>query len=215
MERRFAFALTYQRDTVVRAARALLCRVAPREAEAAPAVRLGVPALAGSRPVRSGGATGTVGEVLLRRALAATGTGISIVDLRLPDQPLVYVNRAFEQLAGLPAAEALGRNCRFLQCPDTDPAAVARMRRAVADGVECEEVLLNRRADGSTWWNECRLTPVRDPAGVVVQYIGVQTDVTARVEAERALATERDRSRDYAARLAAYAGEPGPAAVRG
>jgi PAS domain S-box-containing protein len=215
MERRFAFALTYQRDTVVRAARALLCRVAPREAEAAPAVRLGVPAVADSRPVRSGGATGTVGEVLLRRALAATGTGISIVDLRLPDQPLVYVNRAFEQLAGLPAAEALGRNCRFLQCPDTDPAAVARMRRAVADGVECEEVLLNRRADGSTWWNECRLTPVRDPAGVVVQYIGVQTDVTARVEAERALATERDRSRDYAARLAAYAGEPGPAAVRG
>jgi PAS domain S-box-containing protein len=203
-DRRFAFALTYDRETVVRAARALLCRVAPREADlraptprpaAAPA---GLPAL-GATPA------GTVGEVLLHRALGATGTGISIVDLRLPDQPLVYVNPAFERLSGAPAAELLGRNCRFLQSPDTDPAAVDRIRQAITDGVECQEVLLNRRADGTTWWNECRLTPVRDPSGAVVQYIGVQTDVTARVEAERALATERDRSRDYEERLAEFA----------
>jgi len=155
----------------------------------------------GGSQVLLGGA-GRPGQELLQHALAAVGSGVTVVDLRLPDQPLVYVNPAFERLAGAPAGEVLGRNCRFLQCPDTDPAAVARIRQAIADGAECTEVLLNRRADGSTWWNECRLTPVRDPAGAVVQYIGVQTDVTARVEAERALATERDRSRDYATRLA-------------
>jgi hypothetical protein len=97
----------------------------------------------------------------------------------------------------------LGRNCRFLQGPDTDAAAVTRIRLAVDAGERCTEVLVNVRADGSTWWNECSLTPVTDAAGTVVQYIGIQTDVTARIEAERALATEQDRSRRFEVRLAA------------
>ena len=193
-ERRFAFALTYERDTVVQAARALLSRVAPRAEEPPPAV----PA---PRPPESS-VPAVPGEGLLHRALAAVGTGISIVDLRLPDQPLIYVNPAFERLSGHPAADVLGRNCRFLQVPDTDPAAIARVRAAIAAGEEVCEVLLNRRADGSTWWNECRLTPVTDADGRVVQYIGVQADVTAQVEAERALTTERERSRRYASQLA-------------
>jgi len=196
-ERRFDFALTYERDTVVRAARALLSRVAPRVVEpVAPA-----PVTAGSRQPAPTGA-GDPGEGLLRRALAAVGTGITIVDLRLPDQPLVYANPAFERLSGFPAAEMLGRNCRFLQLPDTDPSAVGRVRAAIAAGREVREVLLNRRADGSTWWNECHLTPVTDADGRVVQYIGVQADVTAQVEAERALVVEQERSRRYAAQLA-------------
>ncbi|WP_237492095.1 EAL domain-containing protein [Modestobacter sp. L9-4] len=193
-ERRFAFALTYERDTVVQAARALLSRVAPRAEE--PPSTVAVP-----RP-QVPSVSAVPGEGLLHRALAVVSTGISIVDLRLPDQPLVYVNPAFERLSGHPAAEVLGRNCRFLQVPDTDPAAVARVREAIAAGEEVREVLLNRRADGSTWWNECHLTPVTDADGRVVQYIGIQADVTARVEAERALTTERERSRRYASELA-------------
>ena len=63
-------------------------------------------------------------------------------------------------------------------------------------------MLLNQRADGSSWWNECSLTPVPDGTGAVVQYIGIQTDVTERVTAERALATEQDRCSRYAARIA-------------
>jgi PAS domain S-box-containing protein len=193
-ERRFAFALTYERDTVVQAARALLSRVAPRAEEPPSTVAVTRPQVPSGPPVP--------GEGLLHRALAVVSTGISIVDLRLPDQPLVYVNPAFERLSGHPAAEVLGRNCRFLQVPDTDPAAVARVREAIAAGEEVREVLLNRRADGSTWWNECHLTPVTDADGRVVQYIGIQADVTARVEAERALTTERERSRRYASELA-------------
>jgi PAS domain S-box-containing protein len=195
LDRRFAFALTYERDTVVRAARALLSRVAARTDEPAPQAPLPPrPGAAPARQLLTGGA-GHPGEALLERALAAVGSGVTIVDLRLPDQPLVYVNPAFERLSGFPADAVLGRNCRFLQGPDTDPSAVARIRRAVGAGEACREVLLNQRADGRSWWNECSLTPVTDPTGAVVQYIGIQTDVTARVEAERALATERDRGR--------------------
>ncbi|MGY2080615.1 EAL domain-containing protein [Modestobacter sp. SYSU DS0657] len=206
LERRFAFALTYDRDTVVRAARSLLSRVAPcvRPDPASPAEPAGTAPTPTPAPTPAAARmlAGSPREALLQRALAAVDTGVTVVDLRLPDQPLVYVNPAFARLAGFPAEEVLGRNCRFLQSPDTDPAPVARVRAAIAAGQECREVLLNRRADGSTWWNECHLIPVTDPTGAVVQYIGIQADVTAQVETERALATERDRCRDLDARLA-------------
>ena len=107
----------------------------------------------------------------------------------------------------------LGRNCRFLQGPDTDAAAVARLRAAVDAGAEIREVLLNQRTDGTSWWNECHLTPVTDDEGRVVQYIGVQADVTARVEAERALLTEQERSRRYEAQLARLDAQRGGAKV--
>jgi diguanylate cyclase (GGDEF)-like protein/PAS domain S-box-containing protein len=118
------------------------------------------------------------------------------------DQPLVYVNSAFEQLAGLPAGAALGRNCRFLQGPDTDPGVVARMRAAIGEGAEFRATMLNHRGpDREPWWNEIHLAPVRDASGAVVQYIGVQNDVTARITAERELLQERDRTRRHLAQI--------------
>ncbi|MGY1605370.1 EAL domain-containing protein [Geodermatophilus sp. SYSU D00815] len=199
LERTFEYALTYDRDTVVRAASALLSRVAPAAAAVAEAAVL-APAHPAPAAAPAGGLPDR--EALLHRALAATSAGVTIVDLRLPDQPLVYVNAAFEELAGLPREEVLGRNCRFLQGPDTDPAAVARLREAIERGVECRETLLNVRGpDRTPWWNEIHLAPVTDAYGAVVQYIGIQHDVTARVEAERALLVERDRSRGYLARM--------------
>jgi diguanylate cyclase (GGDEF)-like protein/PAS domain S-box-containing protein len=119
-----------------------------------------------------------------------------------PDQPLVYVNDAFEVLSGHPREELVGRNCRFLQGDDTDPAAVSRIRTAVDDGLEWRETLLNYRGpDRTPWWNEVYLAPVTDDGGRVVQYIGVQNDVTARIDAERALQLERDRAQGYLARI--------------
>jgi diguanylate cyclase (GGDEF)-like protein len=79
---------------------------------------------------------------------------------------------------------------------------VARIRAAIASGRECRELLLNVRGPGrEPWWNEVHLSPVRDGDGRVVQYIGVQTDVTERVRAERALRLESDRARSYLARI--------------
>ncbi|MGY1804142.1 diguanylate cyclase domain-containing protein [Blastococcus sp. SYSU D00922] len=199
LERSFEYALTYDRDTVVRAAHALLTRVVPRTA---------VPAPVAARPAPAGTTAaapaplGVDGDALLRSALAATTSGVTIVDMRLPDQPLIYVNEAFEQLAGLPRELVLGRNCRFLQSPDADPAAVARMRAAIDRGEECRVTVLNLRgADRQPWWNEIHLAPVLDADGAVAQYIGVQHDVTARVEAERALVQERDRNRACLTRI--------------
>jgi diguanylate cyclase (GGDEF)-like protein len=76
------------------------------------------------------------------------------------------------------------------------------MREAIRSGEGCRETMLNYRGpDREPWWNEIRLSPVKDAAGRLVQYIGVQTDVTARVEAERALRQETDRARRYLARI--------------
>jgi len=197
LERTFEYALTYDRATVLRAAHALLSRVAPRVGRRETAVEVRRPAPARVSPVLP-----VDGDAMLRSALSATTSGVTIADLEQPDQPLVYVNEAFEQLAGFPRAEVLGRNCRFLQSPDTDPAAVARIRAAIDRGEECRETVLNLRGPERTpWWNEIHLSPVVDDAGTVIRYVGVQHDVTARVEAERALLQERDRNEQYVARI--------------
>ncbi|MCZ2807445.1 diguanylate cyclase [Modestobacter sp. VKM Ac-2983] len=201
LQRRYEYALTYDRHTVERAAVALVARVAAQPAPELPVEdRTAVPA-AGAR-IAAGPTGGTVEEGLLRRALAATTSGVTIADMTAPDQPLVYVNAAFEQLAGLAAGEVLGRNCRFLQGQDTDPGTVDRMRLAIREGAEFRATLLNHRGpDREPWWNEIHLAPVLDAAGDVIQYIGVQTDVTGRVNAERELLRERDRTRQHLAQI--------------
>lgn len=120
---------------------------------------------------------------LLSRVLDAARTGISIADAREPGLPLIYVNRGFSELTGYSAEESLGRNCRFLQGPATSPTASARIREALQAGQDCRVVLKNYRKDGSTFWNELTLTPVRDDAGRLTHFIGIQQDVTARVHA--------------------------------
>jgi PAS domain S-box-containing protein len=129
------------------------------------------------------------------RALDAAAEGITISDLSLPDNPLIYVNTGFERLTGYPAEEVLGRNCRFLQGTDTDPATAETIRRAIHEERECTVEILNYRRDGTTFWNRLSLTPVRDDSGKVTNYIGVQSDVTARREAEEALREANRRIR--------------------
>jgi sigma-B regulation protein RsbU (phosphoserine phosphatase) len=121
------------------------------------------------------------------RALDVAAEGITIADARLPARPLIYANEGFERLTGFPVGEVLGKNCRFLQGPDTDPTAVAEIRAAIADERECIVEILNYRRDGSSFWNRLSITPVRDASGVVTHYIGIQSDVTARREAEDGL----------------------------
>jgi diguanylate cyclase (GGDEF)-like protein/PAS domain S-box-containing protein len=148
------------------------------------------------------GGSGSLPNVLAGRALGATTSGVTIADMTSPDQPLVFVNAAFERLAGYRDTELLGHNCRFLQGPETDPASLARIRTALAAGHECRETMVNYRGEArELWWNEILLSPVHDESGRVVQFIGVQSDVTARVEAERALAEETERAGHYLARL--------------
>jgi diguanylate cyclase (GGDEF)-like protein/PAS domain S-box-containing protein len=106
--------------------------------------------------------------------------GIVVADATREGCPLTYVSPGFEQLTGYAAADMLGRRCSVLQGPDTDPRAVEVLRHAVATGTEAYVTILNYRADGTPFWNEVALAPQRDAGGRVVQYLGVQKDVTAR-----------------------------------
>jgi sigma-B regulation protein RsbU (phosphoserine phosphatase) len=121
------------------------------------------------------------------RALDVAAEGITIADARQPDRPLIYVNQGFERMTGYPVADVLGRNCRFLQGPETDAAAVAEIRAALAAPRECVVEILNYRKDGTTFWNRLSITPLRDAAGEVTHFIGVQSDVTSRRLAEDGL----------------------------
>ena len=121
------------------------------------------------------------------RALDVAAEGISNADARLPARPLIYANDGFERLTGYPVGEVLGRNCRFLQGPESDPTSVAEIRAAIAEQRECIVEILNYRRDGSSFWNRLSVTPVRDESGVVTHFIGIQSDVTARREAEQGL----------------------------
>ena len=133
---------------------------------------------------------------LTDRAVLATERCLTITDPTLDDNPLVYVNPAFERVTGYTGAEILGKNCRILQGPGTDQDEVTRLRKAIAASESCTSVLLNYRADGTAFWNEISISPVVDREGAVTHFVGVQTDVTARVAADRereaALVTERE-----------------------
>jgi PAS domain S-box-containing protein len=120
-------------------------------------------------------------ELRLRdRAIQSASQGVVITDATKADNPMVYVSPAFERMTGYPAAELLGRNCRLLQGPGTDPAAVAELRAAIAGGRDCQVELLNYRKDGATFWNELVVSPVFGADGALTHFVGVQTDVTER-----------------------------------
>nr|WP_264475320.1 ATP-binding protein [Halorubellus salinus] len=113
------------------------------------------------------------------------GVGITVADADDPDEALVYVNHGFETVTGYPAADALGRNCRFLQGDDTDPEAVALLREAIAEDHSATVELRNYRADGTPFWNRVTVAPVYDD-GDVTHYVGIQDDVTDEVATQRA-----------------------------
>ncbi len=130
--------------------------------------------------------------VLTKRALDVADEGIIITDVRQPDGPVIFINQGFARLTGYSAGDVLGRNCRFLQGPGTDPAAAAEIRQAVRQRRSCVVEILNYRKDGTPFWNRLSITPVHDAAGEVTHFIGVQSDVTARHAAEDALRAAND-----------------------
>ncbi len=117
-------------------------------------------------------------------AIRGTRMPMVITDPRLPDNPIVFVNKAFQDLTGYDRDEIIGRNCRFLQGPDTDPATVAHIRASLAAEEDVKVDLLNYRKDGSHFWNALFMSPVRNAEGSVDFFFASQLDVTDRVEAQ-------------------------------
>jgi len=116
-------------------------------------------------------------------AMDEAPVGITIADPSEPDEPLVYVNEAFERLTGYDTYEILGRNCRFLQGEDTDPETIGRIRRAIGDERPISVEMLNYRKNGEPFWNQLNIAPVHDD-GELTHLLGFQTDVTDRKEVE-------------------------------
>ena len=104
--------------------------------------------------------------------------GLAIVDMHAPDQPLVYVNAAFEAMTQYTSAEVLGKNCRFLQGTDTSQPGLLAIRNAIAHQEPCLVVLRNYKKDGELFYNELSLAPVPSSDGRYM--IAVQRDVTSK-----------------------------------
>lgn len=102
----------------------------------------------------------------------------SLLPLLLPSvTAIVYASQGFLDLTGYSSDQIVGRNCRFLQGPGTDPAAVDIIRRGVALGEDTSVCLLNYRADGTPFWNQFFVAALRDSDGNIVNYVGVQCKV--------------------------------------
>ncbi len=125
---------------------------------------------------------------LHRAAMAASSDGILICDARASDLPLVYANPAFESMTGYTVAEALGRNCRFLQGGDCEQPGLTEIRAALQEGRAGEAIVRNYRKDGSLFWNNLRISPVLDGSGSVTHFVGSQNDVSERVRIEQEVA---------------------------
>ena len=114
-----------------------------------------------------------------------------ITDPHQPDNPIVFVNAAFSKLTGYSQEEIVGRNCRFLQGPETDRADVARIRTAIAQRVPIEIDLLNHKKDGEVFWNRLLISPVFGRDGELTYFFASQFDVT--LERDKLARIQRDR----------------------
>lgn len=126
-------------------------------------------------------------------AIRATRMSMIITDPRKPDNPIVFANDSFLRLTGYAREEVIGRNCRFLQGPDTDADAVAEVRDAVAAGSDISVDLLNYRKDGSTFWNALYLSPVSNGKGELLFFFASQLDVSDRKHSEQRIAADKQR----------------------
>ncbi len=116
-------------------------------------------------------------------AVERTRMPMMVSDPRQSDDPIVLANQAFLDLTGYAADEVIGRNCRFLQGPKTDPAAIQKIRDALAAGTDFDIELLNYRKDGTSFWNALHISPLRADDGTILYHFASQHDVTRTHEA--------------------------------
>lgn len=132
---------------------------------------------------------------LMERAIAASSNGIILTDPNQPDNPIIYVNPAFELITGYCKSEVIGRNCRFLQGNDPQELALQELRSAIQEQRECHVILRNYRKDNVPFWHELYLSPVFDNSGSLTNFIGIQTDITHHLEALEALRKQEEQYR--------------------
>lgn len=132
------------------------------------------------------------------KALQTAQQNFVVTDPSLPDNPIVYATQGFLNLTGYSLDQVLGRNCRFLQGPETDPKAVEKIRRSIEEGTDMSVCLLNYRVDGTTFWNQFFIAALRDAAGNITNYVGVQCKVSDQYAANVCKRQEEEFARQEA-----------------
>nr|AML76764.1 putative LOV domain-containing protein [Freycinetia multiflora] len=118
----------------------------------------------------------------LKDALSTLQQTFVVSDATRPDCPIMYASAGFFSMTGYSAKEVIGRNCRFLQGPDTDQVELGKLREAIKTGKSYCGRLLNYKKDGTPFWNLLTITPIRDERGKVIKYIGMQVEVSKYTE---------------------------------
>ena len=138
-------------------------------------------------------------ELLLKnRAIHSTNNGVIIVDAVQPDQPTIFCNAAFEKLTGYSKSEIIGKNCRILQGEDHDQPGLEEIRNAIREGREARSELRNYRKDGSLFWNELYIAPIKNTRGDLTHFVGIQNDITETKEAREELARSNAELQQFA-----------------
>lgn len=119
------------------------------------------------------------GDVAKAELLTETEREQSVVitDPALPGNPIIFVSDEFESQTGYPPQEVLGRNCRFLQGPETDQATIEKIREGLRSESEISVDILNYRKDGSKFWNRLRIRPLYGDDGKVMFFAGAQNPI--------------------------------------
>jgi diguanylate cyclase (GGDEF)-like protein/PAS domain S-box-containing protein len=107
---------------------------------------------------------------LLKHLVESAPEGVALCEARGGDWPVVFVNPAMEQLTGYSADQIVGRNLRFLQADDRDQEGVLKIKNALRDGDACHALIRNYRRDGTMFWNEMRLVPIRADDGQITHF---------------------------------------------
>ncbi|HVO74387.1 MAG TPA: PAS domain S-box protein [Ignavibacteriaceae bacterium] len=139
--------------------------------------------------------------MILDRALNATINSVVITDPKLPDNPVIYINPAFERITGYKKEDILGKNCRMLQGPETSKQTIAEIREAVKNKRECDVIILNYKKDGTPFWSDLSISPVKDSSGDVINFIGIKSDISGRIDAEEALKRSEEKFRSIVEHL--------------
>jgi diguanylate cyclase (GGDEF)-like protein/PAS domain S-box-containing protein len=127
---------------------------------------------------------------MYRRLVETSPEGVVLIDAQGTDHPVIYVNPAFEALTGYPAAELVGRNLRLLQADDREQDGRHRLRDALSRGETCRVLLRNYRKDGTLFWNEMTVLPLRHADGCVTHFVGHHRDAGERLRIDPKVAKD-------------------------
>lgn len=129
---------------------------------------------------------------ILEKAINSTNVGVLITDAQAEDNPIIFANRGFTKLTGYSEEEILGKNCRFLQNDDRDQEGVYDIHEFIQDGEPGRSIIRNYKKDGTPFWNELSVAPVKNTSDEVTHFVGIQNDVSKLLETQQELKEEKE-----------------------